>query len=392
METRMLLENFEKVFGHRTNLEEFFAPGRVNLIGEHIDYNGGFVFPCALTFGTHGVFSKRDDKLVRMYSGNFDKFGVLEFDLDDFSYKSEDQFANYVKGIVFEFEKLGMSLNQGLDIYYYGEIPNGSGLSSSASLEVLTSFAIKEMFNFEISMVDLVLLCQRVENHYMGVNSGIMDQFIIGLGKEEHAMLLNTETLEYFDVPARMDGISIVIGNTNKKRELADSKYNERRAECEIALKKLQEKADIKNLCDLSLDEFNAINDLLEGVELKRARHAVSENERTKESLEALNDSDFTRFGELMTQSHKSLQYDYEVTCKELDTLVGFALEQKGVLGARMTGAGFGGCTVSLVKDADVEDFIKHVGSSYEQEIGYKADFYVASVGSGVKRINPKGE
>jgi galactokinase len=390
MKSKELFANFEKAFGHTKNLEEFFAPGRVNLIGEHIDYNGGFVFPCALTFGTHGVFSKREDKRVRLYSGNFEQFGILEFDLNDYSYKSEDQFANYVKGICFEYEKLGLNFENGFDVYYFGEIPNGSGLSSSASLEVLTAFAIREMFDFEISLVKLVKLCQRVENHYMGVNSGIMDQFIIGLGKEGHAMLLNTESLEYFDVPARMEGISIVIGNTNKKRELADSKYNERRSECERALAKLQTKVEIKNLCDLSRVEFDRVSDVLEGVELKRARHAVYENERTKESLEALNDSNFTRFGELMTLSHHSLQYDYEVTCTELDTLVSQALKQKGVLGSRMTGAGFGGCTVSLVEDANVEAFIKNVGDSYEKEIGYKADFYVASVGSGVKRMNSK--
>ena len=382
-----VINQFQEVFEVKNDIKCFFAPGRVNLIGEHIDYNGGYVFPCALTFGTHGAFRKRNDKLVRLYSGNFENFGILKFNIEDFMYDKKDEFANYVKGIIFEYQKLGIKFESGFDVYYYGSIPNGSGLSSSASLEVLTSFAIKEIYSIDIEMVELIKLCQRVENHYMDVNSGIMDQFIIGLGKTDHAMLLNTETLEYRDVPARMDGVSIVIGNTNKKRELADSKYNERRSECEKALELLSEKVEINNLCDLTMDEFAEVSEGLDEVSYKRAKHAVYENERTLLSLEALEKNDLEKFGQLMTASHKSLQFDYEVTCLELDTLVKYALLHDGVLGARMTGAGFGGCTVNLVENEHVESFIENVGTLYKEEIGYKADFYVANIGSSVRAV-----
>lgn len=360
----------------------FFAPGRVNLIGEHTDYNGGHVFPCALSFGTHCVFCKRDDKKVRLYSLNFPEKGIIDADLSAISYDKKQDWANYPLGVIKTLQNHGYNINQGFELMFWGDIPNGAGLSSSASIELATAVAMNKVFNLYIPQVELVKFCQEAENKFVGMNCGIMDQFAIGMGKEGCAVLLDCNTLNYEYAPLDLKGVSIVIMNTNKRRELADSKYNERRSECERALKELQSKLPIKSLGDLSIDEFEKNKELITNpTDRKRAKHAVYENQRTLQAVERLKAGDLKTFGKLMNESHISLRDDYEVTGKELDTLAEAAWQQPGVLGARMTGAGFGGCAIALVQDADVKHFIDNVGKIYREKTGLQADFYIASVG-----------
>ena len=360
----------------------FFAPGRVNLIGEHTDYNGGHVFPCALSFGTHCVFCKRDDKKVRLYSLNFPEKGIIDADLSAISYDKKQDWANYPLGVIKTLQNHGYNINQGFELMFWGDIPNGAGLSSSASIELATAVAMNKVFNLYIPQVELVKFCQEAENKFVGMNCGIMDQFALGMGKEGCAVLLDCNTLNYEYAPLDLKGVSIVIMNTNKRRELADSKYNERRSECERALKELQRKLPIKSLGDLSIDEFEKNKELITNpTDRKRAKHAVYENQRTLQAVERLKAGDLKTFGKLMNESHISLRDDYEVTGKELDTLAEAAWQQPGVLGARMTGAGFGGCAIALVQDADVKHFIDNVGKIYREKTGLQADFYIASVG-----------
>ena len=360
----------------------FFAPGRVNLIGEHTDYNGGHVFPCALSFGTHCVFCKRDDKKVRLYSLNFPEKGIIDADLSAISYDKKQDWANYPLGVIKTLQNHGYNINQGFELMFWGDIPNGAGLSSSASIELATAVAMNKVFNLYIPQVELVKFCQEAENKFVGMNCGIMDQFAIGMGKEGCAVLLDCNTLNYEYAPLDLKGVSIVIMNTNKRRELADSKYNERRAECERALKELQRKLPIKSLGDLSIDEFEKNKEIITNpTDRKRAKHAVYENQRTLQAVERLKAGDLKTFGKLMNESHISLRDDYEVTGKELDTLAEAAWQQPGVFGARMTGAGFGGCAIALVQDADVKHFIDNVGKIYREKTGLQADFYIASVG-----------
>ncbi len=367
----------------------YFAPGRVNLIGEHTDYNGGNVFPCALTIGTYGVASLRKDNTIRMYSENFQDQGVVEFSLDDLTYSKAHDWANYPKGVIAFLRKEGHHIEQGMDIYFNGNIPNGAGLSSSASIEVLTAFMMKDLFQLEISMINLVKLCQKVENEFMGVNSGIMDQFAVAMGKKDQAILLDTNTLEYRYSPVLLENASLVVSNTNKKRGLADSKYNERRAECEEALKRLQTVLPISSLGEIDSETFGKYQHVIEDdVLIKRAKHAVTENERTLLAVKALESNEIEEFGKLMNASHESLKEDYEVTGTELDTLVELARKVSGTIGSRMTGAGFGGCTVSIVQNDAIERFIQEVGTSYEEIIGYKAEFYVVSIGDGVHKLS----
>ena len=381
-----LRSKFNEVF----NKEKlyFFAPGRVNLIGEHTDYNGGHVFPCALSFGTHCVFCKRDDKKIHLHSLNFPEKGIIETDLDTISYSKEQDWANYPLGVIKTMQNHGYNINQGFELMFWGDIPNGAGLSSSASIELATAVAMNEVFSLCIPQVELVKFCQEAENKFVGMNCGIMDQFAIGMGKEGHAILLDCNTLDYEYAPLDLKGLSIVIMNTNKRRELADSKYNERRGECERALQALQTRLNIKSLGELSSAEFEANKHLIENaVEQKRAKHAVYENERTLQAVQKLKEGDVETFGKLMNASHKSLQEDYEVTGKELDALVEAAWEQQGVLGARMTGAGFGGCAIALVKDPHVKNFIDRVGQTYLDKTGLKADFYIASIGGPARKM-----
>ena len=379
-----LTSKFTSLFGSEGEIKKYFAPGRVNLIGEHTDYNGGHVFPCALTIGTYGVARKRNDRKIRFYSFNFDSKGIVECSLDNLKYDKNYEFGNYPLGMFWALIDDGNKIENGVDFVFEGTIPLGSGLSSSASIEVLTGFILRDLFKLNFDNVKLALLGQKCENKFVGVNCGIMDQFVIANGKKDHAIFLDTATLEFKTVPIILKDERIVIMNTNKVRQLGESKYNERRAECEKALSELQEKLKIKTLGDLKEEEFENNKDLIKDENRKkRAKHAVYENQRTIKAVEALKANNIVEFGKLMYGSHESLRYDYEVTGKELDTLVDEAKKVNGVLGARMTGAGFGGCAVSIVKSNCVDEFIKSVGKGYKDAIGYDASFYVVDVGDG---------
>ncbi|MFC2354929.1 MAG: galactokinase [Capnocytophaga ochracea] len=382
-----LEQKFQEVFGAPAE-KQFFAPGRVNLIGEHTDYNGGNVFPCAIDKGTYGLVKKRNDRKFRMYSENFADLGVMEFTLDELTNDKKHDWANYPKGVIKMFLEAGQKIDSGFDILFSGNIPNGAGLSSSASIEMLTAIVLKDLFHLSIDSVEMAQLGKKTENLFIGVNSGIMDQFAVAMGKKDHAILLDCNTLKYAYVPVVLKDEVIVIANTNKRRGLADSKYNERRAECDEALAELQTKLPIKALGELSIEQFEANKDLIKSpIRQKRAKHAVYENQRTLKAQKELSAGNLTEFGKLMNQSHISLRDDYEVTGVELDTLAALAWEQPGVVGSRMTGAGFGGCTVSIVKKDKVDDFIKNVGEAYKNKIGYAADFYIASVSDGAKKL-----
>ena len=382
-----LEQKFQEVFGAPAE-KQFFAPGRVNLIGEHTDYNGGNVFPCAIDKGTYGLVKKRNDRKFRMYSENFADLGVMEFTLDELTNDKKHDWANYPKGVIKMFVEEGFKIDSGFDFLVSGNIPNGAGLSSSASIEMLTGIVLKDLFHLSIDPIAMALLGKKVENLFIGVNSGIMDQFAIAMGKKDHAILLDCNTLKYDYVPVVLKDEVIVIANTNKRRGLADSKYNERRAECDEALAELQTKLPIKALGELSIEEFEANKDLIKSpIRQKRAKHAVYENQRTLKAQKELSAGNLAEFGKLMNQSHISLRDDYEVTGVELDTLAALAWEQPGVVGSRMTGAGFGGCTVSIVKKDKVDDFIKNVGEAYKNKIGYAADFYIAAVSEGARKL-----
>lgn len=379
-----LTSKFTSLFGSEGEIKKYFAPGRVNLIGEHTDYNGGHVFPCALTIGTYGVARKRNDRKIRFYSFNFDSKGIVECSLDNLKYDKNYEFGNYPLGMFWALIDDGNKIENGVDFVFEGTIPLGSGLSSSASIEVLTGFILRDLFKLNFDNVKLALLGQKCENKFVGVNCGIMDQFVIANGKKDHAIFLDCATLEFLTVPIILKEEKIIIMNTNKVRQLGESKYNERRAECEKALSELQEKLKIKTLGDLKEEEFENNKDLIKDENRKkRAKHAVYENQRTIKAVEALKANNIVEFGKLMYGSHESLRYDYEVTGKELDTLVDEAKKVNGVLGARMTGAGFGGCAVSIVKSNCVDEFIKSVGKGYKDAIGYDASFYVVDVGDG---------
>ena len=360
-----ILAKFEEVFGSCEGAKAYFAPGRVNLIGEHTDYNGGHVFPCALTIGTYGVARKREDNKLRFYSMNFERLGMIESSLDDLKPYKEANWTNYPKGVMWAFEKRGMKLPCGMDLLLNGNIPNGSGLSSSASLEVLTGYILRDFFGFDVTNQDLALIGQYSENNFNGVNCGIMDQFAIAMGKKNNAIFLDTADLSYEYAPIQLENAKIVIASSNKKRGLGDSKYNERRSECETALAELQKVVDIKSLGELSEEAFETHKDAIKSeVRQRRAKHAVYENQRTIKAVEALKNNDVALFGQLMNASHISLRDDYEVTGKELDTLVEEAWKIDGCVGSRMTGAGFGGCTVSIVKDDAIDHFIDNVGKA----------------------------
>ena len=379
-----MLKEFKKVFGDTEGVKVFFAPGRVNLIGEHTDYNGGHVFPCALTIGTYGAARLRNDRKLRFYSMNFEQLGVIESELDGLKPEKEADWTNYPKGVMWAFEEKGFQIPQGMDLILSGNIPNGSGLSSSASVEVLTGHILREFFGFQVSNQELALIGQYSENKFNGVNCGIMDQFAIAMGKKDHAIFLDTADLSYTYAPIKLSGVKLVIACSNKKRGLGDSKYNERRSECETALSELQKVVKIKSLGELTEEQFEEYQSAIsDPVRVRRARHAVYENQRTIKAVSALMANDIEEFGRLMNASHVSLRDDYEVTGIELDTLVEEAWKVPGVIGSRMTGAGFGGCTVSLVKEEDIDLFIRQVGDAYLKKIGYAADFYVVEIGDG---------
>ncbi len=385
--TKMQAEFAEKFGAQETRA--YFSPGRVNLIGEHTDYNGGHVFPCAISLGTYALVADRQDDKTRIYSMNLADRGVIEFNMSGLSYDKVKDWANYPMGVVKVFEDAGHKAAHGFDILVYGTLPNGSGLSSSASIEVLTALILNDAFDFGLDMVEMVKLSQKAENTFVGVNCGIMDQFAVGMGKKDCAILLDCNTLEYRYSKIALEGASIVITNTNKPHSLASSAYNVRRAQCEHALNELKEvKPELNALGELSNEAFNQLAGAIsEPLERQRARHAVLENNRTLEAVEALEANDVQKFGKLMNESHYSLRDDYDVTGKELDTLAELAWQVEGVIGSRMTGAGFGGCTVSLVKNEAIEAFKEKVGKAYTEKIGYAPSFYVANIADGTHRI-----
>ena len=385
---KKLMETFQKLYGGEGDIRTFFSPGRVNLIGEHTDYNGGHVFPCALTLGTYGIARKRNARKIRFYSDNFSGLGVMETSLDDLVPSPAAKWTNYPKGVIWAFEKKGYSIAQGMDVLVYGNIPNGSGLSSSASLEVLTGVILKDLFDIEISMQDIALIGQYSENHYNGCNCGIMDQFAVAMGKKDCAVFLDTNTLQYEYATVKLEDAKIVITNSKVKHSLVDSAYNDRRRESETALKDLQKVVDIRTLGDLTEEEFEIHKDAI-GDEIckKRAKHAVYENQRTIRAVKALKENDIAGFGRLMNQSHISLRDDYEVSCEEIDILVDLAWKINGVVGSRITGGGFGGCTVSIVKNDAVETFVEQVGKGYKEQTGHEAEFYVVEIGDGARRL-----
>ena len=384
-----LIQQFQDLYKGEGEIRAYFAPGRVNLIGEHTDYNGGHVFPCALTLGTYGIVRNRDDRKLRFYSANFDKLGVIETSLDELVSDPKANWTNYPKGVMWAFEKRGYKLAHGLDILIYGNIPNGSGLSSSASLEVLTGIILKDTFGFDdVSMVDIALIGQDSENNFNGCNCGIMDQFASAMGKKDHAIFLDTNTLHYEYAPVALEDAKIVITNSKVKHSLVDSAYNDRRNECETALKELKAVTNISSLGELSEEAYEEHKDAIkDAVRQRRAKHAVYENQRTIRAVEALKNQDVELFGKLMNASHESLRYDYEVSCEEIDILVDLAQAMPGVLGSRITGGGFGGCTVSIVKNDAVDTFVSEIGKAYREKVGHDAEFYVVDIGDGASVI-----
>lgn len=385
MDLNALKNEFKALFGYSQDAV-FFSPGRVNLIGEHTDYNGGYVFPCALSYGTYLLVRQNNESLVRFASTNLDM--KKEIPLNNLTDKLPgDAWINYPLGVMEQFAKQGIQV-KGLDLLYSGNIPNGAGLSSSASIELVTAVMVNQLFNGNFEMMDLVKLSQKAENQFVGVNCGIMDQFAVGMGKANHALALKCDTLKFDEVPLHLNGYKIVISNTNKRRGLADSKYNERRSECEQALEILNQEGNYNTLSDIDFATFEKKKGLLPNdVLLRRARHVITENKRVTDAIDALRRDDLKLFGELMNASHRSLRNDYEVTGSELDALVEEAWKIDGVVGSRMTGAGFGGCTVSIVKENSVDEFIEKVGPAYQKRSGLKPDFYIADVGDGARRL-----
>lgn len=387
-----ILDEMQEVFREKFGAAQthaYFSPGRVNLIGEHTDYNGGHVFPCAISLGTYALVAPRTDGISRLYSMNLPEQGVVQFPMHGAVKSDAYGWANYPVGVVRVMEDAGHRAAHGFDIVLYGTLPNGAGLSSSASIEVLMAVILNDELNLGIDMVELVKFSQKAENEFVGMNCGIMDQFAVGMGKKDCAILLDCNTLSYRYSKLALDGCSIVITNTNKTHSLVTSAYNERRAQCESALKALQKVKPIKALGELTNAEFDAIASAIpDPVERRRARHAVYENNRTLEAVKALEANDVKRFGALMNASHVSLRDDYEVTGPELDTLAELAWQQDGVLGSRMTGGGFAGCTVSIVRDAAIPAFEKNVGDAYTAKIGYAPSFYVANIADGARRLS----
>jgi galactokinase len=382
-----LIEKFKELYGSDGEIRVYFAPGRVNLIGEHTDYNGGHVFPCALTIGTYMAVRKRADKKLRFYSVNFDRLGVLEYDLDGLTPKENGEWTNYPKGVIWAFEGRGMKPDCGLDIAISGNIPNGSGLSSSASLEVVTGYMLKDMFGFDVTNQDIALIGQYSENNFNGCNCGIMDQFASAMGKADNAIFLDTSDLSFEYAPIVLDGAKIVVTNSMVKHSLVTSAYNDRRNESAQALKDLQEVCGIKTLGDLTEEEFETYKSAIkDDINRARAKHAVYENQRTIKAVKALKEQNLETFGKLMNASHVSLRDDYETSCEEVDVLVEEAWKIPGVIGSRITGGGFGGCTVSIVKDEAIDTFKEKLTEAYKEKVGKIPEFYVVSVGDGPSR------
>ena len=384
-----LLKKFKELFGDTSDARFYFSPGRVNLIGEHTDYNGGHVFPCALTIGTYGAAQKRNDNKIHFYSMNLDNFGVIEVTLEDLSYHAEYNWANYPLGVVWAFAEKGYTLDSGFDMVIWGNIPNGSGLSSSASLEVLTGVILRDLYNIDaLTMTDLALIGQYSENNFNGCNCGIMDQFAVAMGKADNAIFLDTSTLNFEYAPVKLKDAKIIITNSKVKHSLVDSAYNTRRQECADALAALQTVVSIESLGDLDMETFEKYKSVIgDPVKEQRAKHAVAENQRTIDAVAALKADNIELFGQLMNQSHISLRDDYEVSCEEIDILVDLAWNTPGVIGSRITGGGFGGCTVSIVKNDAIDTFIETIGAAYKEKVGHEAEFYTVEIGDGARRL-----
>lgn len=382
---QQLVDKFLEIYGEGDEVSVYFAPGRINLIGEHTDYNGGHVFPCAIMVGTYAAARRRPDGDIRLYSLNYPECGMVKASLTELAYRQKDGWGNYPKGVIQTFISKGCRIPCGFDILYYGDIPKGLGIGSSASIEVVTGLILKELAELgDINMVDIALFSQLAENEYIGVGSGIMDPFTIAMGKKDHAILLDTSNLSYRYAPLKLSNEKIIITNSQKVRLAVDERYQERRLECSQALKELQRVIAIRDLGELTAEVFEQVQEMIASpVRLRRARHAVTENQRTIQAAEALERGDIREFGQLMNASHLSLKEDYEVSCEELDVLVEEAWDIEGVLGSRMMGAGFGGCTVSIVENGSVNDFIRTVGGNYEKRTGHHAEFYVVETGNG---------
>lgn len=387
MNKEELLKEYETTFGEKGK-DVFFSPGRINVIGEHTDYNGGHVFPAAISLGVYGVYGPREDKKVCLFSGNVDG-DIVEFDIDDTTVEKDDRFwANYFKGMITYLREKYDNIDHGFNLYIKANLPSGSGLSSSAAIEMLMGIILKDEFNLDVDRIALAKMGQRTENEFVGLNSGIMDQFACIMGKKDSAIFLDCNTLDYEYKPLALGDYEIIIMATNKPHTLADSAYNDRVRECHDAVKKLQAKLDIKTLGELDNDTFDEYAYLINNeTEIKRARHAVSENQRTLRATKAMQDGDLEKLGRLIDASHVSLHYDYEVTGQELDTLAEASWAQPGVLGARMIGGGFGGSAIAIVKKDQAEAFKKNVGKIYRDKIGYDASFYDAKIVDGTKRI-----
>ncbi len=388
MKIQEMEKKFREIFGSGGDIRTWFAPGRVNLIGEHTDYNGGHVFPCALTLGTFGVVRKSMDHNLRFFSMNFEKKGIMEATLDELKPDPALSWANYPLGVLWAFDEKGMHADYGFDLLIWGNIPSGSGLSSSASLEVLTGTILRDLYGFEIENEGIALLCQHSENEFNGMNCGIMDQFASAMGKKDHAIFLDTATLKYEYAPVFLKDQKIIVTNSKVKHSLVNSAYNDRRKECETALKELKKAMNIKTLGELTNEEFENIKGAIpDGIRRKRAKHAVYENQRTIRAVQALKQNDLKAFGQLMNESHISLRDDYEVSCPEIDCLVETAWRVKGVLGSRITGGGFGGCTVSIVENKAVKEFERIVLEEYKKRFDKDGEIYVVDIGGGPERL-----
>ena len=389
----VLPRTFYEKFGGSEEIRTYFAPGRVNLIGEHTDYNGGHVFPCALTLGIYGAARKRTDRILRLYSLNFEEEGVIEAELDALSPGGGHGWAAYPEGVAWAMAERGIRLPCGFDLMVYGDLPGGAGLSSSAALEVLTGTVIRDLFGTDdLSMADIARIGQQAENQYVGMNCGIMDQFASAMGKAGHAIFLDTNTLAYSHVPMDLRDAVILITNSRVKHSLVSSAYNDRRRECNEALTDLRKVIPCSDLClcDLTVDQFAEVQHrIADPVCRRRAKHVISENARTLQAAEALYARDLPAFGRLMNESHISLRDDFEVSCPEIDLLTELAWSVPGVLGSRITGGGFGGCTVSIVKSEAIPHFMETVGTEYERAVGIRPEFYPVQCGDGAGRIDP---
>ena len=386
MDTKHFSEKFFEKYGNRNDKPVlFFSPGRVNLIGEHTDYNGGYVFPCALNYGTYLLVRKIRENKLRFSTLNFNN--DEEAEINGLFVNTGKKWINYPLGIINEFLRRDVKI-EGLEFLYFGDVPNGAGLSSSASIEMVTAVALNELFNAGFGTLEMVKLSQRAENEFVGMNCGIMDQFAVGFGKKDHAIFLNCDTLEYESVPIILEDCSLIITNTNKRRGLTDSKYNERREECERAVELLQAYKPIRNLGELNTDDIPLLEKYItDPLVRSRAKHVISENGRVLEAVKALKDNNIFRFGELMNLSHDSLRDNYDVTGTELDTLVYEGRKFPGVIGTRMTGAGFGGCTVTIVRTRDSANFMIKLADIYKKKTGLMPDFYQPEIGNGAGRL-----